>query len=89
MAAKDSLEEEEVAFLGTQQREKDHTLNSESRKRWRPLQFLRLFIELAMACAIVVLAVRASKSQSPQQPIRKTPVPQCMFAQDPKNFGLY
>ncbi|KAF2447732.1 hypothetical protein P171DRAFT_382825 [Karstenula rhodostoma CBS 690.94] len=70
---KEVLDEEEEAFLSSHH---EAPMPEPCRTRWRAKDYIRLFIELAMACTIAALLVRQSTSASGCSPIRRTPMPQ-------------
>jgi hypothetical protein len=67
---KEVLDEEEEAFLHHGQT----PIPEAHSTRWRARDYVRLFIEFAMACTIAALLVRQAKSAC--SPIRRTPMPQ-------------
>ncbi|KAF9740756.1 hypothetical protein PMIN06_003196 [Paraphaeosphaeria minitans] len=66
------LDDEEETFL---QHGQPPLLEPRS-TRWRTRDYIRLLIELAMACAIAAQLVRPSSSAPSWSPIRRTPMPQ-------------
>ena len=77
-ANKDEVDEEGQAFLSDRRSSQDVPIVSSERKglRWIALFNPRLFLELSMAAAILVLIVLWPSTKETAN--RKTPVPNCM-----------
>lgn len=69
---KEVTPEEEEAFLSSHHGETP--VHPQRSSRWRARDYVRMFVEFAMACALIVLLVRQYKPMP--STIRRTPVPQ-------------
>jgi hypothetical protein len=65
-------------FLHTQDEQPTHDSGAKSQARRRALGIIRLGVEVAMATVIVLLLATKLSCTPCRQPIRKSPVPDCM-----------